>query len=452
MANQIILTTDSKIGEILAHEESAAVFDKFLPGMRGTLEAQPAAMGLSVKKMISYMGGKIPETVIPAMDAALAELTIYSEEVPFSDETPCVSGGLERVTPETKDAIYPGKPWFDTEGKRIQAHGGAVLYEDGTYYWYGENKDRTDGKNGIWTWGIRAYASKDLYNWEDLGLIIKPEFEDETSNLYPTMRVDRPHILKNPVTGKYVCWIKLSGDEACFLILEADKFLGPYEIVASDFRPDGHNIGDFDIIRVDEKAYLFVDADHNGVIGYELTTDYRTIDHEISRQYENIQPPFTREGITLFQAKDQYYMLTSGMSGYVPNKSDSAVAKSITDSFASIGNPHRNDDTNSSFNSQISQVFKVEGKENLYVAIADRWVPEFMLDARLSSVMERAIACRYEPDKYQVTEDEMKAFMNSPMLTSANTSISDYVWLPVIVDEEGAHIDWYDSWKVEDFD
>lgn len=28
--------------------------------------------------------------------------------------------------------------------------------------WYGENKEFTDGKNGIWTYGIRYYSSSDL--------------------------------------------------------------------------------------------------------------------------------------------------------------------------------------------------------------------------------------------------------------------------------------------------
>ena len=35
------------------------------------------------------------------------------------------------------DAFYPGQVWLDTEGKRIQAHGGSVIYIDDTYYWYG---------------------------------------------------------------------------------------------------------------------------------------------------------------------------------------------------------------------------------------------------------------------------------------------------------------------------
>ena len=69
------------------------------------------------------------------------------------------------------DAFYPGQVWLDTEGKRIQAHGGSVIYIDDTYYWYGENKEKTDGKNGIWHWGVRCYSSKDLYNWKDEGLL-----------------------------------------------------------------------------------------------------------------------------------------------------------------------------------------------------------------------------------------------------------------------------------------
>lgn len=49
------------------------------------------------------------------------------------------------------DCIRPGQIWLDTNGKRIQAHGGSVIYIDGTYYWYGENKEFTTGQDDIWT-------------------------------------------------------------------------------------------------------------------------------------------------------------------------------------------------------------------------------------------------------------------------------------------------------------
>lgn len=39
------------------------------------------------------------------------------------------------------DCFKPGQVWLDTQGKVIQAHSAGILYKDGVYYWYGENKD-----------------------------------------------------------------------------------------------------------------------------------------------------------------------------------------------------------------------------------------------------------------------------------------------------------------------
>lgn len=39
------------------------------------------------------------------------------------------------------DRFYPeGFGWIQKE--RIQAHGGSVIFIDGVYYWYGENKEK----------------------------------------------------------------------------------------------------------------------------------------------------------------------------------------------------------------------------------------------------------------------------------------------------------------------
>ena len=90
------------------------------------------------------------------------------------------------------DAFYPGQVWLDTNGNRIQAHGGSLIYLDGVYYW-----------------GVRYYASTDLYNWEDRGLLIPPVTDDPNSSLHPTSMMDRPHIIYNARTQKYVCWLKI---------------------------------------------------------------------------------------------------------------------------------------------------------------------------------------------------------------------------------------------------
>ena len=86
-------------------------------------------------------------------------------------------------------SIRPGKIWYDTEGKRIHAHGGSIIFANETFWWYGENKEGITGtatgeKCKNWHHGVRCYSSKDLYNWKDEGLIV-PESDDENNPFYP---------------------------------------------------------------------------------------------------------------------------------------------------------------------------------------------------------------------------------------------------------------------------
>lgn len=163
------------------------------------------------------------------------------------------------------DAFYPGQVWLDTNGNRIQAHGGSLIYLDGVYYWYGENKEKTDKAAGIWHWGVRYYASTDLYNWEDRGLLIPPVTDDPNSSLHPTSMMDRPHIIYNARTKKYVCWLKIMEKDQTQTetVLTADSFFGPYTIVREKLRPLGMSAGDFDLaVAPDGKAYYFFERVH----------------------------------------------------------------------------------------------------------------------------------------------------------------------------------------------
>ncbi len=99
----------------------------------------------------------------------------------------------------------PGEIWLDTAGKPIQAHGASIIKVGDLYYWYGENKERTDGVNGIWHSGVRCYSLRDLYNWDDVGIIIPPEPDNPSSPLHPNKGMDRPHILYHAESGHFVC-------------------------------------------------------------------------------------------------------------------------------------------------------------------------------------------------------------------------------------------------------
>lgn len=348
--------------------------------------------------------------------------------------------------------IYPGKVCLDTSGKRIQAHGASIFYENGVFYWYGEDKSHTRKKGKLWTWGIRCYSSIDLYNWKDEGHMIPPKPDDKSSILHPNRRMDRPHILKNHKTNKYVCWLKFC-DKSHFSILTADNLLGPYRIVKEFFQPFGKKCGDFDLV-VDEgtgQGYLYVETDHRDLIVVKLSEDFTDIQGDFVEIYKDIKPPFTREGVTHFERNGKHYLLTSGMTGYVPNPSEVAVADDWMGPYTIQGNPHVKDESCASFNSQVSAVFQHPQKKDLYIAIADRWVPEFAMTKDRYDVIKRVVLSNYDRS-VKASMKERLSLLKMPMMGSADTSIANYVWLPIRFEGDKVYIDWKDSWSIEEYE
>lgn len=347
-------------------------------------------------------------------------------------------------------SIKPGKPMLDMDGKRIQAHGAGMFYEDGTYYWYGENKEFSTGTKRVWTWGIRCYSSKDLYNWKDEGLMIPPNTEDRTSSLHPSKPVDRPHILKNQKTGKYICWLKLSGKDAYFTVLTADAILGPYTIVRDHVKPFDKDAGDFDLWQDEQgKGYIFFEHDHNGVITVKLSPDFLDAVEPYRDMFVGLKPPFTREGITHFTHEGRHYLLTSGMTGYIPNPSEVAVSDDPLGPYVPIGNPHRNDSSSASFNSQVSFIFQAPLWDNFYLVMADRWVPKYVVTGERYQQILRVVA-RQSDKSYKPKLADYLTVAGAPFLGTANTSIAEYVWLPMRFEGETPVIDWHDEWTVEE--
>lgn len=349
-------------------------------------------------------------------------------------------------------AFYPGKVWLDTDGKRIQAHGGSIIVVDDVFYWYGENKEKTDGKNGIWHWGVKCYSSKDLYNWKDEGIIIPPEPENPKSSLHPGKGMDRPHIIYNQRTKKFVCWIKVMSEEAVgalssSTVLTADHILGPYMKVREGLCPLGMNAGDFDLAVSpdDRKAYYYFERSHTETICCDLTEDYTDVTGYYSTHFPHSGPPDTREATAHFMRKGKHYLVTSGTTGYLPNPSELAVADTWHGPYRILGDPHPKDTSHTSFHSQITSVFKVPRKKDLYIALADRWLPEEM--HRPYEEYWGMFAAWFRPDEYP--DFDFDAVEEMPV---QNTSIADYVWLPFRFEGEMGYLEWLDEWKWEDFE
>lgn len=354
--------------------------------------------------------------------------------------------------------IRPGQIWLDTKGSRIQAHGGSVMFLDGIYYWYGENKEKTNGKGDIWHWGVRCYTSKDLYNWEDEGLIIEPDTEDITSSLHPTAMMDRPHIIYNAVTKKFVCWLKIMNRNGSQTetVLTADYILGPYTKVREGLKPLNMSAGDFDLaVAPDGKAYYYFERVHSETICANLTPDYTDVTGYYSTHFPHSGPPYVREATAHFMRKGKHYLITSGTSGYLPNPSEVAVADTWHGPFRVLGNPHPDDRSDTSYHSQISSVFKVPGKKDLYIACADRWLPEF-LHAGYEDY-RKAFELAFHPDE-EIRRD-IDTIVSDEGLdkhlvhdVNRNTAIADYVWLPLRFTNDMVYIDWKEEWRIDDYE
>lgn len=348
------------------------------------------------------------------------------------------------------DCFRPGKVWLDTEGKRIQAHGGSIFYENGVFYLYGEDKEFSDGKSGVWHNGVRMYRSDDLYNWEDLGTVIPAE-KDPSSSLFPSSKMDRPHIVFHRATGRYVCWIKVMSEESqTRTVPVADRLRGPYRKVSEFVRPLGMDAGDFDIaVASDGKAYTYFERVHSETICADLTDDYLGVSGYYSTHFPRLGPPRVREATAHFERRGKHYLFTSGTTGYYPNPTEVAVADSWHGPFRVLGNPHRGDGTKTSFRSQISSVFKVPGKKDPYIALADRWLPENRTPyAEYAAAYERA-CCGGALGLTPLCGDDA---LLRPSGESANTSVADYVWLPVVFEGENVFVDWRDEWRTEEFE
>ncbi len=353
-------------------------------------------------------------------------------------------------------SIRPGKEWLDTNGSRIHAHGGSVFYQDGLYYWYGENKEKSTRGSGIWHWGVRCYTSRDLYNWEDRGLIIPPAPDDPTSPLHPSVCMDRPHILFNEKTQKYVCWLKIMNDShsQSMTILTADDFFGPYTILRTGCQPHGFNSGDFDfgVDAQTKKAYYFFEKVHTDLICAELSADYTEVEAHYSRHFPHSHPPYVREAPVHFMRSGKHYLFTSGTTGYFPNQSEVAIADDWHGPYTVLGNPHPKDRARMSFRSQITDVLQIPNTD-LYIAIADRWLPNLpasnLLTKMIASGMDRMF--RNPPAAMPRKEEASTRDQKPKKMDNSNTARANYVWLPIRFEGEMPVIDWTPEWRIEDY-
>lgn len=354
-------------------------------------------------------------------------------------------------------SIKPGQTWLDTNGKPIQAHGFSVFYNDGVYYWYGENKEFTTQGSKVWTYGIRCYTSTDFYNWDDRGLIIMPDTTDVLSPIHPSQWLDRPHIIYCAKTQKYVAWIKNLGVGAGALtVMQADDFMGPYQLISYGVRPAGYEFGDFDLYvdKVTGKAYVWFERPHWEMICAELNDDFTGVTDKLSHHMEGRIPPLTREAPAHFMHDGRHYLYTSGTSGFYPNESLVTVFDDYQDEYTDLGNPHPDDVTHTSYYSQITDVIKIPGKKDLYVALADRWYSD-STQVEVSQREWARIGKLFAGHKPAPRNTECVGMKDMTSISRNGWDVTckgTYVWLPITWEDGIPKLYWRDEWSLDEFE
>jgi hypothetical protein len=361
------------------------------------------------------------------------------------------------MNPIAHSAFRPGAIWPDNNGIHINAHGGGVLFHDGVYYWFGEHKIKGEAGNAAHV-GVHVYSSTDLYNWKDEGIALKVS-DDPQSPIVRGCILERPKVIFNPRTKKFVMWFHLEPKDAFDYsgamsgVAVADNVTGPFQFVNA-FRPNagvwpenvpaelkrplspeeaaalarldlpggpvpyypknivfrrdfanGQMARDMTLFVDDDgSAYHFYASEANGTLHISrLSDDFL----RPAGKFVRLFPGRFHEAPSIFKTGGKYFLITSDCSGWAPNTARVSVAEHIFGPWEELGNPclGTNEQTATTFGAQSTFVLPVQGKSGAFIFMADRWTPQNAIDGR-------------------------------------------YVWLPIEFKHGVPTISWYDEWDL----
>ena len=324
----------------------------------------------------------------------------------------CTSG----VHKSDNDFFYPGKVWYDTDSVPIQAHACGILKVGDLFYMYGQDQRLGHGNKT----GVCCYSSADLYHWKYEGTVLPTILTpEETRN---TGVLERPKVIYNAKTGKYVMWMHL--DAVGYTMSEAgvavaDSPTGPFKFVKS-FRPVSYDYGynrmdggaselttaDRERIEnIDEKdrgntfrdMNLFVDDDSSAYVIYSSENNSSIYIVKLSDDYLDVARPEVegktwsraiidqkREAPAPFKYKDRYYLITSGLTGWAPNAADYYTADHILGPWTTHENPCRGPGAEYTFGAQSTYVLPAPGQPaGSFIFMADIWDADSLENSRL---------------------------------------------------------------------
>ncbi|GAB1415743.1 hypothetical protein MASR2M117_11490 [Paludibacter sp.] len=361
--------------------------------------------------------------------------------------------GLSKAQQQTR-IIRPAELWLDNNGVHINAHGGGVIYHKGKYYWFGEHKSENTSSALV---GVTCYSSDDLINWKNEGVAL-PVSDNPLSDITKGCVIERPKVIYNEKTNKFVMWFHLELKDMGYrasraAVAVSDNVTGPYTYIRSGRVNPGKypfNMTDIDrntgydvetlknkwwtpewqialkqglfvkrdieggqmsrdmtlFVDDNKKAYHIYSSEDNLTLHIaELSDDY--LSH--TGVYMRIYPGGHNEAPAVFKKDNIYWMITSGCTGWDPNEARMFHAPTIWGPWTQKPNPCVGEKAHLTFGGQSTFVLPVNGAKNKFIFMADVWRPKNPIDAR-------------------------------------------YIWLPIEFDNTGIPvIEWKDKWSLADF-
>ncbi len=350
------------------------------------------------------------------------------------------------------DVFRPGELWLDNRGQHINAHGGGLLRHDGKYYWFGEHKSENTSAALV---GVTCYSSKNLTRWNYEGVALSV-VDEEGNDIERGCIIERPKVIYNEKTGKFVMWfhLELKGKgyaAARYGVAVSDTPVGPYKFLYSSRANAGiYPIGfctentaslkeslsgemkwwtplwrkeinrgmfivrDFEEGQMSRDMTLYVDDDGKAYHIYsseenltlhiaQLTDDF--LHH--NGTYVRVAPGGQNEAPAIFKHDGTYWMITSGCTGWAPNKARMFSAKNIFGPWKQHPSPCRGPLEEKTFGGQSTYIQKFAGKDDCFIFMADIWRPKHPIDAR-------------------------------------------YIWLPITFENAVPVVEWKEQWTIKE--
>lgn len=351
---------------------------------------------------------------------------------------------------EAQHTIRSGEIWNDDRGMHINAHGGGILEHKGRYYWFGEHKSDNTSAALV---GVTCYSSRNLTDWRYEGVALSV-VDSVGHDLERGCTLERPKVIYNPKTKKFVMWfhLELKGkgySAARYGVAVSDKPTGPFRYLASGRANPGKypvemsaaDIAALDTLQAenytewwtpqwrkavkeglflkrdvttggqmarDQTVYVDDDGKAYHIFSSEenLTLNIAELSDDFTRhtgRYTRVAPGGQNEAPTLFKHDDTYWLITSGCTGWAPNKARMFSAPSIWGPWVQHDSPCRGPQADTTFGGQGTYILHHRGT---FIFMGDIWRPEHPSDAR-------------------------------------------YIWLPIKFENGMPVITWQEEWKPE---